>query len=1069
MLFDELTEEQKQAATAAGSVAVTAGAGTGKTKMLAARYLFHVHEQGHSPLSVIAVTFTEKAADELRSRIRASLLAEVADPETVAEVEAAQISTIHSLAARICRDFYDIAGIPSDFSVLDDLDSPIWLAQEFEAAIAGVPRETVAELGYDWLKNALRELLADPSTAADALSVEAETWRSLIESSASEAVQNFLSSAEFADASLAVNDFEGPPEDRLEEARQAAVLAMREIIGGGDTASAFENLSTMQAHLGSAKNWPAGGKERLGGSLRALKLLAREVKTLATLSFGPEDEEAAVRVSLLREAFESVSEHLSQAKLQERVLDFNDLERYALKILRDPGGHALRHYSERWKAFLVDEFQDTNPVQAEIIELLTRECSLTIVGDEKQAIYGFRGADPDVFARFRSAIVDGRRGEEIGLSRTFRTHSELVAEMNALFEPVLGPLHQDLSSEIAAPQSPGPPYTEFSFVCKPDSKTPVEDLRSAEAEFAAEKIVELIAGGCEVFDPSLGGNRSLEYRDIVVLSRAWSVLDTFADTFASYGIPSVHAGGGSLLKTREAEDALSMLSFLVEPHDDIHLVALLRSPFFAVSDVELFEMAARNTGRSSWWELIRSANGRIGAARDKLLELMAGRDREASLILATADRLTGYSAVAANLPGGTRRSADWQGTMGLIRRLERTGNGGLFGTVRHLQQLVANEVEIARPQLESEQAVSLMTIHRSKGLEWPVVFVVDLARRKPPSLRRMSLDRDLGVTFKLETDTHEKAEPAIYRLAKIRSDEREARETRRLLYVAITRARDKVVLTSSGEKGGSLDILIPGLRSAGVPMSEVVPPESTEPKRHLHEVATGEQEAQVLIDAVRVGPRVLTPTGLETYSRCPKQFHFAHVMGHPGLGEGPAVQSTLGSLTHKALELDIVDTATLARFSKGCGTRLIETALSFAESFRTHPTFAAIDREGALREAPFRLETNGVVITGIADMVGGDFVLDFKTTAEAEPGRYHLQMWAYAAAFEKPRAMIAFLRQNSLVELSQSDLAEAAGRAQQLIADMRAAKYPAKPSVPSCSSCLFSAVCPDSAVSQNPT
>ena len=154
----ELTGEQNRAAEAVGSVAVTAGAGTGKTSMLAARFLHHVRQDGLSPLSIVAVTFTEKASAELRSRIRKTLKSETQDEQIVAEVEAAQISTMHSLASRICRDFYDLAGIPADFTILDDVDSPLWTAEKFDEAVGGIDRSIVEELGFNWLTNALKVL-----------------------------------------------------------------------------------------------------------------------------------------------------------------------------------------------------------------------------------------------------------------------------------------------------------------------------------------------------------------------------------------------------------------------------------------------------------------------------------------------------------------------------------------------------------------------------------------------------------------------------------------------------------------------------------------------------------------------------------------------------------------------------------------------------------------------------------------------------------------------------------------------------------------------------------------------
>src|SRR6185503_10053908 len=176
----ELTPKQQKAVNAQGSVAVTAGAGTGKTAMLARRFVHHVVEDGYSPLEIVAVTFTEKAAAELRSRIRSALLLEIGQ-ERADEADAAQISTIHSLAARICRDFYDRAGIPSDFRMLDETDAGILLADWFDEALGEISPEVVTGLGYSWLGRALQDLFTDPPAAEEALAKDESALRDLVE------------------------------------------------------------------------------------------------------------------------------------------------------------------------------------------------------------------------------------------------------------------------------------------------------------------------------------------------------------------------------------------------------------------------------------------------------------------------------------------------------------------------------------------------------------------------------------------------------------------------------------------------------------------------------------------------------------------------------------------------------------------------------------------------------------------------------------------------------------------------------------------------------------------------
>src|SRR5690606_6265834 len=167
-----LNDQQQRAAHSTDSVAVSAGAGTGKTHMLAERYLFHVREQGMSPLSVVAVTFTIKAADELRARIRRRLNEAELDPRTIAEVDAAQISTIHGLAARICHDFYDLAGVPADFTVLDETGGPMWFGTRQHEALLAIDESLWAQVEFEWLESAVIQLLKEPHNAREALAVD---------------------------------------------------------------------------------------------------------------------------------------------------------------------------------------------------------------------------------------------------------------------------------------------------------------------------------------------------------------------------------------------------------------------------------------------------------------------------------------------------------------------------------------------------------------------------------------------------------------------------------------------------------------------------------------------------------------------------------------------------------------------------------------------------------------------------------------------------------------------------------------------------------------------------------
>ncbi len=248
-------------------------------------------------------------------------------------------------------------------------------------------------------------------------------------------------------------------------------------------------------------------------------------------------------------------------------------------------------------------------------------------------------------------------------------------------------------------------------------------------------------------------------------------------------------------------------------------MALLRSPFFALDDQLLTELAAHREKGTSWWRLVREAS----CERPELVEpvsileqlLDARRLEPPADLLALADRLTGYTAVIANLPGAERREADWRGFCDLVRDLAR-GSQDAFAVVRWLRQLLEADAEAPRPPLEAGDAVTLTTVHGSKGLEWPVVVLPDLDRRIPPRSEPVLFDPELGVAVDLG-DAAEK--PVLHRLISDRKAMLEEAELRRLLYVALTRTADHLVLTTTDEGTNrlcGLTLLRPGLALAGI-------------------------------------------------------------------------------------------------------------------------------------------------------------------------------------------------------------------------------------------------------------
>ena len=1070
-----LTPEQQKAAYAPGSVSVTAGAGTGKTHMLAERYLHHL-KSGYSPLEIVAVTFTRKASVELRSRIRQTVAAGAPDQfDWLAELEAAQINTFHALADRICREHPEAANVPADFRSLDKLEGALWQAEQLAIALDQFPQDLYTRVPYSLMQDAMRAFLSDPISAEAALKRRQKDWLPALKNLRRQALENLLSHSSWQEARHVLETCAGSAGDKLEGMRQTAIEAIATIENGNDQETDWENklfsaltvISGLKINCGSQKNWES--KDLFDSVKESIEALREQVKKalgakLITLQTTEIDESNEQLIPVLQTAFEQVRSHLSQAKRQQRVLDFNDLEVHALTALSQKS--VRDYYAQRWHIFLIDEFQDTNPIQGKFLELLTQDAILTLVGDEKQSIYGFRRADVQVFRDWCDRLQQSG-GQSVSLTQSFRTHQPLIQDMNALFAPVLGNLHQSLEATRQAPHSA--PHLEI-FAVTPDAepKPNISQCRSIEAQHIADLVKRLLDEQVQVWDKPTRSHRPIQPGDIAVLSRTWEPLELYGQAIENRGIPILQAGGGNLLETREAQDGFALLQFLADPSDDLPLVALLRSPFFAVSDRTLLTLSQMPNAKTWWqrlkqWQSLKQGDDpAIAPIVDILHQLLREREAEPpTRLLQLADRLTGYTAVIANLPGCDRRMADWHGFIERIRQLE-AGMADVLVVVRRLQQWVIHKVSIPRPALAAGNAVSLMTIHAAKGLEWSVVIVPDLTRQPGGISSPVCFDPDLGVSLKLEDEAGEKQKSALYILLEQQQKQREREEAKRLLYVALTRARDRLILTAAQPSGNGLKLLQPGLEGQFPIQPIPFDVDQLLPFAPVSSPIPGLPNV-LLTNPIHSGGLELPVTALTTYARCPKQFRLQYIDGHPGLKVSSSNAVTqlgsaqIGSLTHKALERGISSFDELQKHAHAMPPEGVQEALSLAEQFRRSPMYAAV-RTGKW-EQPLQVRLDCLTFNGQADLVGDDFVLDIKTDRDLHPQEHRFQLWAYATATQKNTAHIAYLRHDTLHTFTPNDLQDIAQEAKQCVGAIAKSHYTPTPSAQACRYCAYLEIC----------
>jgi ATP-dependent helicase/nuclease subunit A len=748
-----LTPEQEQAvARRSGSLLLSAGAGSGKTSVLAERFARAVCEDGVAPAQILAITFTERAAGELRERIRARLL-ELGERDAARQAEAAPIGTFHGFCARLLRAHPLAAGVDPAFEIVEEGLAGRLRRLAFREALAGLldgePREAV-ELVAAFGADALERIVLD------------------------------------AHARLRS---QGQTEPRLP---------------------------------------PVLGDER---AVRACRLI---------------DE-------LLRRFAGAYAAH----KRARRALDFDDLELCARDLL---GEHAdvRRTWAERLQMLMVDELQDTNPRQLELLELLQRD-NLFTVGDELQSIYGFRHADVSLFGERRRRLA--AQGAALRLTHNFRSRAPILAAVDRIFAGRMGEHYAPLvPAREQSPMDGGEALVELLLTdCRgwdggrgrqaPARALPgaaplhaqrgkareeaLEDLpeatpwRVAEAHLLAARVAQLVEEG------------HAQAGDVAVLLRGLGDLPLYESALRAAGLPTLAAAGG-FWGHQQVGDLLAYLRALANPLDELALYSTLACPLAGLSGdgLALIALVAREHGCGAWQAVERHA-GALGALLgdgdgerlSAFREWFAGERRGAASqplaqSLRRAIRAGGYETYVLSLRWGERRLANVHKLIRLARAFEAQEGRDLRGFLDHVAHLgeALGGREAEAPACETEhEAVRLMSIHAAKGLEFPVVCVADLGRSPRLAVPDLIVERDGRLGLRLPVLGE--AEPVhALDFERLREELRAAQQAEedRILYVAVTRARERLLLS------GALDFARwpaprPGAAPAGWLASALLP------------------------------------------------------------------------------------------------------------------------------------------------------------------------------------------------------------------------------------------------------
>ncbi|HZW32098.1 MAG TPA: UvrD-helicase domain-containing protein, partial [Isosphaeraceae bacterium] len=858
-----LTDQQRRAlAVTDASVALSAGAGCGKTMVLTERFLAALEEAGGRPLrALVALTFTEKAARELRRRIRDRCRAKLVAGENTTRwwtvlraLDAAPIGTFHEFCARLLRRHALDVGVDPEFAIFDE---SIAGALRDEAVRAAMRRLLAArdpdliELATDYGLRQVREALGRLAGARGAVGLDTWTQHD------PEAILDRWRALRDDRLWPAVRDRAGPLVGhcrRLLESidcdhakireRRAALLEGLKVLDPGAAPGSTDRLDQMVEllrvnDLPRKGSWPSEGVyEDVKQAFTALREHIKDQVKPALWWDETEARSAADRSLQFARLALAVRRENEQLKRRRRGLDFDDLLVLTRDLLRDHPEAALADRDAPGRPLiefvLVDEFQDTDGVQGEILRLLSGAEFLSgrlfLVGDVKQSIYRFRGAEPSIFRQWRSEFPESGR---LNLTENFRSVPGVIQFVNALFGEQF--LDVDPVDGAGAGQGAGhrllpvrradtcQPAVEFLWPAgqddpeEPATRLTAHQRRMVEARGLARRLRERLDAGWPIFDRTAGTLRPAHAGDVALLFRAMTDLWPYESALADEGFDYHTIGGSAFYAQQEVHDVINLLSVVEDPFDELALAGALRSPFFGVSDEGLFWLATTfedgglTAGIHRLGEITQLSpldRQRITRALDLLSRWRAAKDRVpmAHLVAQALDE-SGFEGALVCEFLGERKLANTRKIVRLARDFDRQGGFTLADFVARLRADLENEPreEQAATTDEAGTSVRLMSIHQAKGLEFPIVVLPDLARAPSHRSPLVACHPELGLVVRPPQPApaagDAPVDPAASRgfawqayLTLERADDE--RESLRLFYVAATRARDALVLSA---------------------------------------------------------------------------------------------------------------------------------------------------------------------------------------------------------------------------------------------------------------------------------
>lgn len=873
------TPDQQKAIDKEGSdILVAAAAGSGKTAVLVERIIQKII-RNENPINVdelLVVTFTKASAQEMKERIGVALekqleLNSSSDHlrKQSSLLNKASISTIHSFCTEVIRSNYYLVELDPNFRTAEEVEIKLLMDEVIEDLLEAEYSDESNVHFFDFI-----DRFTSDRDDSDLPKLILKLYRHAISNpNPSDFLNSFVKQYDVFDKEIDdipfIRELKKYIQDDLNTCINGYKQAL-ELINSPDGPEKYADLFTQEyfalesLSLVMDLSWEDIQKALQNISFNRLPTIKKtegdQRKKDIVKSFR---DDAKTRIEELKNKYfsRSIEVHLKQiqelkplceklislveqfiqlfkqAKLENGILDFNDLEHYALEILMEKNetnelipSSVAKVYQEKFTEVLVDEYQDTNYVQESILKLITRGTggsgNLFMVGDVKQSIYRFRLAEPQLFISKYNTFEkeqNGNTGLRIDLSKNFRSRAEVLDATNFIFKQIMGRELGGIEYDEDAMLKLGASYPDYAdctselvLLTKEDdeltqdeNETIVEEkLERIEARYVANRMKELVESNYLVTDKS-GQMRPVKYSDMAILGRSLSNADLYIEECKALGIPLYAEKSGDLFETIEVAVFLNLLKIIDNTIQDIPLASVLRSPIVGLTERDLTMI--RLNGKGSFYDAclayINNFDNMNHPLTNKLNDFFQQltkwkqlvKRESLSIFIWKVLKESTYFDFVGGLPGGKQRQANLITIFDRAKALEETNYRSLFQFLRFLDRMQDRGEELGEVRIVSEQenVVQMMTIHKSKGLEFPVVFVVNTSKQfnMQDLSAKFILQKELGIGMNYVHPVYRTTNSTLLKET-IKRKEREEliSEELRILYVALTRAKEKLIL-----------------------------------------------------------------------------------------------------------------------------------------------------------------------------------------------------------------------------------------------------------------------------------